>query len=194
MSIISRSTPQATVGYQNRSYHRRKSYRGQKEDICQAARALSKGPRNTVYHLVRFLSLVRRQGLKQGWLTKLAFRGRRFRYTYYHKDKDHGIHLNRNNASSTIVRPIYESIQALDHQGIKAIESLSFDQFENYLNETDNTICGRNPIGVLLACLEEMKGDRSARCLKYAQSSKCRTLEDSSVSYASIYIQVVPEQ
>ncbi|EIE81358.1 hypothetical protein RO3G_06063 [Rhizopus delemar RA 99-880] len=109
-------------------------------------------------------------------------------------DKDHGIHLNRNNASSTIVRPIYESIQALDHQGIKAIESLSFDQFENYLNETDNTICGRNPIGVLLACLEEMKGDRSARCLKYAQSSKCRTLEDSSVSYASIYIQVVPEQ
>lgn len=102
--------------------------------------------------------------------------------------------MTRSNAKKAIGRPIYESIEELDHRGIEAIESLSFDQFERYLSVTDNTICGRNPIGVLLAALEEIKqegySDQSAKCLKYAQSERCQSVEDSSVSYASIYIQV----
>lgn len=120
--------------------------------------------------------------------------GRRFGYTYYNREDNQLVKLDRNTLDK-ITRPIYESIEELDKQGIEAIESLDFDQFEDYLDATDNTICGRNPISVLLACLEEMNDwDMSAKCLEYNQSSKCRTLDDSSVSYSSIYIQAKEEK
>eukprot|EP00798_Chlamydomonas_sp_ICE-L_P012757 gene12757-16008_t len=60
--------------------------------------------------------------------------GSRFNYTYY--DPAHG--------------SIWESIQWLDQEGIKAIESGDPATYAAYQSKYENTICGRHPIGILL--------------------------------------------
>jgi AmmeMemoRadiSam system protein B len=47
-------------------------------------------------------------------------------------------------------QPIWQYIDALDHDGMKAIESGDADSFHSYLKKTKNTICGRNPIQILM--------------------------------------------
>ncbi|CEP18795.1 hypothetical protein [Parasitella parasitica] len=123
--------------------------------------------------------------------------GSRFHYTYYTKanePSEKSIHLKSDNANE-IERPIYQSIRELDAQGIKIMETLSFDDFHSYLEETKNTICGRHPIAVLMAALETLRKEQPSssqmlKCLYYDQSSKCKRYSDSSVSYASIYVQI----
>lgn len=71
----------------------------------------------------------------------------------------------------------------------------SFEDFQTYLKKTQNTICGRHPIAVLLAALETLSqkpefSNQKIQCIKYDQSSRCKLYQDSSVSYASIYIQI----
>ncbi|XP_072401888.1 protein MEMO1 [Diabrotica undecimpunctata] len=100
--------------------------------------------------------------------------GHRFRYTYY--DRSYG--------------NIYQSIEGLDRVGMSIIENLNPTEFTNYLRKYGNTICGRHPIGILLQAIQELlRNDSSQRAslkfLKYAQSSQCRNMNDSSVSYAS---------
>jgi len=100
--------------------------------------------------------------------------GQRFRYTHY--DKSHG--------------DIWQSIERLDRQGMEKIESLDHVAFNDYLKQTQNTICGRHPIGVLLGAVDELQRtgnghQYSLKFTKYAQSSKCRNIKDSSVSYGS---------
>lgn len=116
--------------------------------------------------------------------------GARFRYTYYTETND--IHRPIQLSKITfkqISRPIYESIQDLDFRGIGLIESLSFNDFHSYLEKTKNTICGRHPIAILLSSIEHIhQTEITLKCLKYDQSSRCKRLEDSSVSYASLYL------
>ncbi|KAB0801468.1 hypothetical protein PPYR_05822 [Photinus pyralis] len=100
--------------------------------------------------------------------------GQRFRYTYY--DRSCG--------------NIYQSIEALDRAGMSIIENLNPTEFTNYLKKYGNTICGRHPIGILLQAVQELLRNDSTisanlKFLKYAQSSQCRNVNDSSVSYAS---------
>ncbi|XP_077994147.1 protein MEMO1-like isoform X2 [Glandiceps talaboti] len=101
--------------------------------------------------------------------------GSRFRYTHY--DKAYG--------------EIYQSIQALDHKGMKFIENFDPVGFARYLKDYGNTICGRHPIGVLLnaiVCLRDEQRNShqmSMKFLNYDQSQKCRSKDDSSVSYAA---------
>ncbi|XP_014677643.1 PREDICTED: protein MEMO1-like [Priapulus caudatus] len=101
--------------------------------------------------------------------------GRRFRYTHY--DQSRG--------------EIYQSIEHLDRMGMDFIEKINPTGFADYLKTYQNTICGRHPIGVLLNALDTLRrnntnGQRQTlRFLKYAQSSQCTSLNDSSVSYAS---------
>ncbi|XP_022914947.1 protein MEMO1 [Onthophagus taurus] len=100
--------------------------------------------------------------------------GHRFRYTYY--DRSYG--------------SIYQSIEGLDRAGMGIIEKLNPTEFTNYLKKYGNTICGRHPIGILLQAVQELlRNDHtqsaSLKFLKYAQSSQCRNMNDSSVSYAS---------
>lgn len=124
-------------------------------------------------------------------------RGSRFHYTYYTTSDASGkspMNLGSSNKSQ-IERPIYESIQDLDIQGIDILESLSFDMFQAYLADTENTICGRHPIAVLLAALESLRekdefSKQTLKCLHYDQSSQCKKYTDSSVSYASLYVQI----
>lgn len=68
------------------------------------------------------------------------------------------------------------------------IEHLNPTNFTDYLRKTNNTICGRHPIGVLINAakiLADQGCNISFKFLKYAQSSQCVTSDDSSVSYAS---------
>jgi AmmeMemoRadiSam system protein B len=126
----------------------------------------------------------------------LKHRGTRFRYTYYTEtDNDNRpIQLSKSNEDQ-ISRPIYESIEELDHRGIDTLEALSLTDFQNYLSKTRNTICGRHPIAVLMASLETIGqktefSNQKLKCIKYDQSSQCERYKDSSVSYASMYVQI----
>ena len=65
--------------------------------------------------------------------------------------------------------------------------------FAAYLARTKNTICGRHPIGVLLGALAAVEaaedgGKAKIEWVRYAQSSQCLNVHDSSVSYASAYV------
>ncbi|KAK1287263.1 hypothetical protein QJS10_CPB19g00587 [Acorus calamus] len=95
--------------------------------------------------------------------------GSRFNYTYY--DKKHGA--------------IYKSIETLDRMGMNIIETGDADAFKRYLREFDNTICGRHPISVCLHMLRNCSLNVKINFLRYEQSSQCRSMRDSSVSYAS---------
>lgn len=100
--------------------------------------------------------------------------GSRFDYQYY--DRNWG--------------QIYESIEKLDRLGMETIETCDPSQFKSYLHKYGNTICGRNPITLILNAIHRLISEnRNLECklkfLNYAQSSKCRSQRDSSVSYAA---------
>ena len=70
------------------------------------------------------------------------------------------------------------------------IEERSHRSFAQYLSQTHNTICGRHPIGVLLAAVEALgKEEHRIRFVHYAQSSSVLKTTESSVSYASAFLQ-----
>ncbi|KAG2180088.1 hypothetical protein INT43_003876 [Umbelopsis isabellina] len=111
--------------------------------------------------------------------------GSRFRYTYYRADEtSEPIHLKSSTKSSEITTPIHKSISNLDHRGMEIIETLNHEDFAKYLRETDNTICGRHPIGVLLAALAVLRQNsqqkQQLKFVHYDQSSPCKTSKDSS--------------
>ncbi|KAK4694220.1 MEMO1 family protein, partial [Phenoliferia sp. Uapishka_3] len=130
--------------------------------------------------------------------------GTRFSYTYYlppHLTNSDappaGYSLTRSTPS--LPRPIHESISDLDHQGMEAIKFESGDkeasqakeEFGEYLKDTKNTICGRHPIGVLLAALAclEGKGEKNKlEWVRYERSGLVESVKDSSVSYASAFV------
>ncbi|KAI4374576.1 hypothetical protein MLD38_012557 [Melastoma candidum] len=95
--------------------------------------------------------------------------GSRFNYTYY--DKQFGA--------------IHKSIEALDKMGMDIIETGDPDAFKRYLMEYDNTICGRHPISVFLHMTKNCSTKIKIKFLRYEQSSQCKSMRDSSVSYAS---------
>ncbi|KIJ45285.1 hypothetical protein M422DRAFT_30133 [Sphaerobolus stellatus SS14] len=138
--------------------------------------------------------------------------GTRFQYTFYYpsapnpNSDDHpvGQRLSRGQAlPSTITTfPIYASIEALDREALRLLTlpgpcesaSRSHDEFAKYLERTKNTICGRHPIGVLLGALSHLESEGEGgktsvmKWVRYAQSSQCHNINDSSVSYASAYV------
>jgi AmmeMemoRadiSam system protein B len=102
--------------------------------------------------------------------------GVRFNYTYY----------------DPTLGAIHESIKHLDTLGMKAIESGDPSKFLNYLKETQNTICGRNPILLLMHTLQIAKTPLAITFVHYTQSSQCLSLDDSSVSYAAALVYLKP--
>ncbi|XP_064622103.1 protein MEMO1-like [Lineus longissimus] len=103
--------------------------------------------------------------------------GKRFRYIHY--DKSHG--------------PIHKFIHKLDKQGMDTISKLEPHAFSEYLKTTQNTICGRYPICVLLNAIKSFRSSINGngcrmqmRFIKYVQSGQCTDVEEhSSVSYAA---------
>ncbi|KAK9868161.1 hypothetical protein WJX84_004056 [Apatococcus fuscideae] len=95
--------------------------------------------------------------------------GSRFSYTF--QDPNQG--------------PIHKQIEWLDRLGMNIIESGSAAEFQRYLKKYGNTICGRHPIGIFLNMVQASQQPCRTNFLKYSQSSSCKTLQDSSVSYAA---------
>lgn len=89
--------------------------------------------------------------------------------------------------------PIHESIKQVDHLAMDAVESGDHDRFVDNLSHTKNTVCGRHPIGVVMAALEELarekpeEGKYRFKFVQYQRSSLVEDVNDSSVSYASAY-------
>lgn len=146
--------------------------------------------------------LVERQFfLYENKLTPVLSRGTRFDYTFYYPEpapsEKNGIRLSRMSAPSSSYA-IHESISRLDHEAmdILAISSSTAAEahstFASYLARTKNTICGRHPIGVLFGALATLEKDKdikpTLKWVRYEQSSPCRSIRDSSVSYASAYV------
>ena len=74
---------------------------------------------------------------------------------------------------------------------MKHIEKQDLKGFSKYLDETDNTICGRNPIRLLLSTINHSKQKLNTQFVKYDQSEPVKTMSQSSVSYASAITYIV---
>lgn len=136
--------------------------------------------------------------LATNFCSNTGSRGTRFTYTYYipnsvpeTRDQIAGHTLKPANCSQPPSDPpIWSSIEKLDKLAIESIETGKHKKFIEYLQRTRNTVCGRHPIGVIMGALEseEEKEPRGKfKFIRYEQSSKCFTLRDSSVSYASAF-------
>ncbi|KAL8726797.1 MAG: hypothetical protein Q9166_006479 [cf. Caloplaca sp. 2 TL-2023] len=133
--------------------------------------------------------------------------GLRFHYTYYIPSSSStpkgcslpkGVKLaNRADKAPPKDPPIYESIAMVDRACMDAIETGEHEGFLKVLRETENTVCGRHPIGVVMAGMEVVregrgegdgkKGKGRFRFVRYERSSDVRGVGDSSVSYASAF-------
>lgn len=122
--------------------------------------------------------------------------GSRFNYTYYipkgTSDPVNGISLRRGDSPSDPL--IHESIGNLDKMAMDAIASGSHDKFLTILRKTNNTVCGRHPIGVIMAAIEVLNNGGKLpmnkgffRFIRYERSSEVDEARDSSVSYASAF-------
>jgi len=99
--------------------------------------------------------------------------GKRFRFTPF---ADRGTEIHR-------------SIESLDREGMALVEAQDAPGFAAYQREYGNTICGQHPIAVLLNMLEACEGvPHKVKFVRYAMSSLCRSIHDSSVSYASAVV------
>ena len=100
--------------------------------------------------------------------------GRDFDYTYYNKK----------------FKTIWESTQDLDKQALNIIGEMNTQKYDDYMKRTNNTICGSNPIMIVLSIIEEYQKKHKDKKLSfdtagYSQSSKVISKNDSSVSYAA---------
>ena len=122
--------------------------------------------------------------------------GSRFSYTYYlppsTANPSEGVTLRRKDQPKEI--PIHESICRIDKLAMEAIETGQHDKFLATLRETGNTVCGRHPIGVIMAAIESLKQEGAMkedhgkfRFVRYERSSEVVDTGDSSVSYASAF-------
>ncbi|KAF9770543.1 hypothetical protein IL306_011894 [Fusarium sp. DS 682] len=89
--------------------------------------------------------------------------------------------------------PIHETIRVLDEEAMDAVESGSHDAFLNSLRKTRNTVCGRHPIGVMMAALELIRKEEGFQdkgrfsIIKYDRSNLVEYPDQFSVSYVSAY-------
>ena len=99
--------------------------------------------------------------------------------------------LSRRDRISGREPAIHESISAFDLATMTAITTGSAQTFLDTIDRTGNTVCGRHPIGVIMAALEVVTADRPAgkqgqfHFLRYERSSDAVDVADSSVSYVS---------
>lgn len=68
-----------------------------------------------------------------------------------------------------------------------AVESGRHDAFLDVLKRTGNTVCGRHPIGVVMAAMEALAGEGRFRFVRYERSGEVQGVGESSVSYASAF-------
>ncbi|SMR50571.1 unnamed protein product [Zymoseptoria tritici ST99CH_3D1] len=118
--------------------------------------------------------------------------GLRFRYTYYRPSTGTAVDLTSSSRSPK-EPAIHDSIKTVDFESMGACESGSHDEWLGQLEDTGNTVCGRHPIGVMMAAVEEVRkgaasqGTGAFKFVRYERSSEVKRVSDSSVSYASAF-------
>ena len=124
--------------------------------------------------------------------------GLRFQYTYYlpanARNERSGTHLRASDRGALENPKIYESIERVDKLSMDAIKAGDHDEFLNNLQATGNTVCGRHPIGIIMAAVESLvesgqleQSESAFNFVRYTRSSNCVKISDSSVSYAGAY-------
>ncbi|KAK0750379.1 MEMO1 family [Schizothecium vesticola] len=89
--------------------------------------------------------------------------------------------------------PIHEVIRVLDEMAMDAVKTGVHTDFYKTVQKTQNTVCGRHPIGVVVAALELLMkeglegGKGLFKFVQYQRSSLVKSKQDSSVSYVSAY-------
>lgn len=124
--------------------------------------------------------------------------GERFGYTAYlpHPKASSPVDLSRRTPGlkdMLLQRPIHESIAELDQSCIETLlladNADRFAAWHAELLRTNNTVCGRHPIAVMLALLEQRQEAGQGRgtwvITHQERSSECERIGDSSVSYVS---------
>ena len=110
------------------------------------------------------------------------------RFSYYP-------HLSTNPDDGSPFNQIADYIEWLDRKGMTKIEMQNPGAFATYLKEHSNTICGRHPIAVWLESVAANGQSGSERVnvtfVKYDQSSRVSTVDESSVSYAAAVARVI---
>lgn len=91
---------------------------------------------------------------------------------------------------------IWESIAHADRACMCAIATGVHNNFLSVLRDTQNTVCGRHPIGVVMAGLEEARKSQGKAedwgkwsFIRYERSGDVRSVRESSVSYVSAICQ-----
>ena len=100
--------------------------------------------------------------------------GRRFGFTYYDEKFDE----------------IWKSTENLDKIALEIISKMNSKELFDYFKKYRNTICGRNPITIVLSIIEEYQKQNqdkklSFECAGYSQSERVKKVTGSSVSYAA---------
>jgi len=83
---------------------------------------------------------------------------------------------------------IHQFIRDLDAKAMHLISQLNYDSFIKYLSKTQNTVCGQNPIAILLKAVQYAQTETSKfrmSFVDYSQSNKVINFNDYSVSYAA---------
>ena len=92
-------------------------------------------------------------------------------------------HYGRNYGYVPFRDNVEENLKKLDTGAIDRINESDFKGFRDYVRKTGATICGRNPIGILLTIIpEDMKGE----LVRYDTSGSMTGDFSMSVSYAAI--------
>lgn len=101
-----------------------------------------------------------------------------------------GQSLQRGDRISSREPAIHESISAFDIATMAAITTGTTSKFLDILQKTGNTVCGRHPIGVIMAAIESVTSQEESKkgrfhFIRYERSSDAVDVTDSSVSYVS---------
>jgi len=81
---------------------------------------------------------------------------------------------------------VRKNLEALNREAAQEIMSLEPERFAAFLQRTHATICGRLPILILMALLEDRKSDIHAELLHYSTSGDMTGDYDDCVAYESI--------
>jgi len=96
-------------------------------------------------------------------------------------------HYGRRFDFAPFATDLKENIRKLDQGAADRICAVDYKGFRDYMTKTQATICGRNPITVLLKVLDGRK-DIRGRLVHYASSGEMTGVYGDSVSYASIVL------
>lgn len=79
-------------------------------------------------------------------------------------------------------------VNKLDKEALDAIVEQNLEKFDDHCSRTNNNICGKTPVRVLISLMNNSKHKYSVELLDYTKTIPVKSMEDSTVGYASLLI------